>query len=82
MAADLGFNNIWLGILIVKLIEIGMVTPPVGISCFVVSGTSGVKVADVFRGVLPFVIIDLFLVGVLFVFPKIILWLPSLLVHY
>lgn len=82
VAADLGFNNIWLGILIVKLIEIGMVTPPVGISCFVVSGTSGVKVADVFRGVLPFVIIDLILVGVLFAFPKIILWLPSLLVHY
>lgn len=82
VAADLGFNNIWLGILIVKLIEIGMVTPPVGISCFVVSGTSGVKVADVFRGVLPFVLIDLALVAVLFAFPKIILWLPSLIVHY
>ncbi len=82
VAADLGFNNIWLGILIVKLIEIGMVTPPVGISCFVVSGTSGVKVAEVFRGVLPFVIIDLLLVGVLFFFPDIILWLPNQLVHY
>lgn len=82
VAMELGFSKIWLGILIVKLIEIGMVTPPVGISCFVVSGTAGVKVADVFRGVLPFVIIDLILVGVLFAFPKIILWLPSLLVHY
>ncbi len=82
VAAELGFSNIWLGILLVKMIEIGMVTPPVGISCFVVSGTSGVKVADVFRGVLPFVLIDLMLVGILFAFPQIILWLPSLLVHY
>jgi TRAP-type C4-dicarboxylate transport system permease large subunit len=66
----------------VKLIEIGMVTPPVGISCFVVSGTSGVKVTEVFRGVLPFVLLDLVVVAVLFAVPDIILWLPSLVVNY
>jgi TRAP-type C4-dicarboxylate transport system permease large subunit len=82
VAAELGFDNIWLGILIVKLIEIGMVTPPVGISCFVVSGTSGVKVTEVFRGVLPFVLLDLVVVAVLFAVPDIILWLPSLVVNY
>ncbi|EYT56108.1 hypothetical protein H490_0102865 [Leucobacter sp. UCD-THU] len=82
VAAELGFDNIWLGILVVKLIEIGMVTPPVGISCFVVSGTSGVKVTEVFRGVLPFVLLDLAVVAVLFAVPDIILWLPSLVVNY
>ena len=40
IAMALDFNGIWLGILIVKFIEIGMVTPPVGINCFVVAGTS------------------------------------------
>ena len=82
VAAELGFNNIWLGILIVKLIEIGMITPPVGISCFVVSGTSGVKVVEVFKGIWPFVVIDLVLVAILVLVPDIILWLPSLVVNY
>ncbi|SNU00511.1 TRAP transporter, DctM subunit [Ruaniaceae bacterium KH17] len=75
---ELGFDGIWLGILIVKLVEIGMVTPPVGIQCFVVAGTSGVKVSTIFRGVLPFVVIELILVAILFAFPQIILWLPSM----
>lgn len=78
VAMELGFDGIWLGILIVKLIEIGMVTPPVGIQCFVVAGTSGVKVSTIFRGVMPFVIVELIVVAILFAFPQIILWLPSL----
>lgn len=82
VALEFGFDLIWLGILIVKLIEIGMVTPPVGISCFVVSGTSGVKATEVFKGVLPFVIIDIVVIAILFAFPQITLWLPSLVVNY
>ncbi len=78
VAMELGFDGIWLGILIVKLIEIGMVTPPVGIQCFVVAGTSGVRVSTIFRGVMPFVIVELIVVAILFAFPQIILWLPSL----
>lgn len=78
VAMEFGFENIWLGILIVKLVEIGMVTPPVGISCFVVSGTSGVKVVEVFKGVLPFVLLDLGIVAVLFAFPQITMWLPNM----
>ncbi|MFA5605693.1 MAG: TRAP transporter large permease subunit [Leucobacter sp.] len=82
VAAELGFDTIWIGILMVKMIEIGMVTPPVGISCFVVSGTSGVKVTEVFKGMTPFVLIDLLLVAVLFAIPQLTLWLPSLVVNY
>ena len=78
VAIELGFDGIWLAILVVKLIEIGMVTPPVGINCFVVSGTSGVKVETIFRGVMPFVLVDIVLCAILFIFPDIILWLPSL----
>ncbi|MDO5676420.1 MAG: TRAP transporter large permease subunit [Propionibacteriaceae bacterium] len=79
VATTLGFDGIWLAILIVKLIEIGMVTPPVGINCFVVAGTSGVKVATIFKGVLPFVLIDLGLTALLFAVPALSLWLPSLI---
>ncbi len=78
VAMSLGFDGIWLGILIVKLIEIGMVTPPVGINCFVVAGTSGIRVTEIFKGVIPFVVVELILVAVLFSFPQLSLWLPSL----
>lgn len=78
VAISLGFDGIWLAILIVKLIEIGMVTPPVGINCFVVAGASGVKVTEIFRGVMPFVVVELVLVAILFAFPQLSLWLPSL----
>jgi C4-dicarboxylate transporter DctM subunit len=75
---ELGFSGVWLAVLVVKLIEIGMVTPPVGINCFVVAGTANVKTEDVFRGVLPFVLLDMALLVVLFFIPQISLWLPSL----
>lgn len=80
VAMALEFDGIWLAILIVKLIEIGMVTPPVGINCFVVAGTTGIKVSTIFRGILPFVVIDLVLTVILFAIPQLSLWLPSLVV--
>lgn len=79
VAISLGFDGVWLAILIVKLIEIGMVTPPVGINCFVVSGASGVKVDEIFRGVLPFVLIDIAMTALFFAVPALSLWLPSLI---
>lgn len=81
VAMELGFDGIWLGILIVKLIEIGMVTPPVGINCFVVAGTAGIKSSEVFRGVWPFVVMEIGLVALFFATPSLVLWLPSLVVQ-
>ncbi|MFD1718391.1 TRAP transporter large permease [Georgenia deserti] len=78
IATELGFDTIWLGIMIVKLIEIGMVTPPVGIITFVIAGTADVRSETVFRGVLPLVVMDLLTTTVLFLFPQITLFLPSL----
>lgn len=77
VAMAMGFDGVWLGILIVKLIEIGMVTPPVGINCFVVAGTAKIPSSEVFKGVWPFVVIEIALVAVFFTFPEIVLWLPS-----
>lgn len=81
IAAEFGFDAIWLGILIVKFIEIGMVTPPVGINAFVVAGTTGVRSETVFRGIIPFFIIDLVLIAIFFFFPGLVLFLPGLVVE-
>jgi TRAP-type C4-dicarboxylate transport system permease large subunit len=78
IAMELGFNGIWLGLMIVKLTAIGMVTPPVGMTCFVVSGATGVRTETVFRGVLPLMLMDLVVSAILFFVPAITLVLPSL----
>ncbi|MBW0090162.1 TRAP transporter large permease [Pseudonocardia sp. KRD-184] len=79
VVTELGFDGIWFGILVVKLIEIGLVTPPVGINCYVVAGSSpGVRAEDAFRGVAPFVAMDMVTTAILFAFPIITLWLPNL----
>lgn len=78
VAMELGFDGIWLGLMIVKLTAIGMVTPPVGMTCFVVAGTSGVRTETVFKGVLPLMLMDLVVCAILFLFPAITLFLPSL----
>lgn len=76
---ELGFNGIWLGILIVKLIELGMITPPIGLNVFVTAGTTkGLGVHEVFKGVIPFYIADIAIIALLFAFPAITLWLPEM----
>lgn len=79
IATELGFDGIWLGIMIVKLIEIGMVTPPVGIITFVIAGTSRVRSETVFKGVMPLLVMDLLVTALLFLVPGITLFLPSLM---
>lgn len=78
IAMEFGFESVWLGIMIVKLIEIGMVTPPVGINVFVVAGSTGVRTETVFKGVLPLFLVDLGVTTILFLVPQISLFLPSL----
>ncbi len=76
---DLGFDPVWFGIFVVLLVEIGAVTPPVGINCFVVQSASNgrVELEDVFRGLLPFVIAGLAMLVLLCAFPSIALFLPE-----
>ena len=70
---------IWFGILVVKMAEFCLITPPIGLNCFVVAGVrDDLSVQDVFKGVTPFFIADAFTIAILIVFPPIVLWLPSL----
>ncbi|MDA9005844.1 TRAP transporter large permease, partial [Amylibacter sp.] len=84
-AADSAFGmsgpmaGIWFGILVVKMAEFCLITPPIGLNCFVVAGVrDDLSVQDVFKGVTPFFIADAFTIAGLIAFPSIVLWLPSL----
>ncbi|PZX13042.1 tripartite ATP-independent transporter DctM subunit [Palleronia aestuarii] len=72
----LQFDPVWLGIIVIKTVEIGLITPPMGLNCFVVSSVTGVPVHRVFRGVWIFVGIDLAILAILAAFPEISLFLP------
>jgi len=70
---------VWFGILVVKMAEFCLITPPIGLNCFVVAGVRpDLSVQDVFRGVMPFFIADAVTIGLLVAFPAIVLWLPGL----
>ncbi|WP_298256398.1 TRAP transporter large permease [uncultured Litoreibacter sp.] len=70
---------IWFGILVVKMAEFCLITPPIGLNCFVVAGVrDDLSVQDVFKGVTPFFIADGLTIAALVAFPSIVLWLPSL----
>ncbi|MCV6824471.1 MULTISPECIES: TRAP transporter large permease [Halocynthiibacter] len=84
-AADSAFGMsgpmcaIWFGILVVKMAEFCLITPPIGLNCFVVAGVrDDLTVQDVFKGVTPFFIADAVTIATLVAFPSIVLWLPSL----
>ena len=70
---------IWFGILVVKMAEFCLITPPIGLNCFVVAGVrDDLSVQDVFRGVTPFFIADGVTIALLVAFPGIVLFLPTL----
>ena len=70
---------IWFGILVVKMAEFCLITPPIGLNCFVVAGVRpDLSVQDVFKGVMPFFFADAVTIALLVAFPSIVLWLPSL----
>ncbi len=84
-AADSAFGMsgpmcaIWFGILVVKMAEFCLITPPIGLNCFVVAGVRpDLSVQDVFKGVTPFFLADAATIALLVAFPGIVLYLPSL----
>ena len=76
-----GLSLVWFGVLVVKLLEVGMITPPVGMNVFVIKNVASryVSVVDVFRGVVPFLLADLVVVALIIALPSIVLFLPELM---
>jgi tripartite ATP-independent transporter DctM subunit len=80
LIVHLGFDPIWFGVLIVVVVEIGLISPPVGMNLFVLNALlPQVSTPTLFRGVLPFVVADVVRLGILIAFPAISLWLPSMM---
>jgi|TARA_R110002072_G_scaffold11431_34_gene51742 tripartite ATP-independent transporter DctM subunit len=76
----MGYDPIWFGIIVVKMAELCLITPPIGLNCFVVAGVRpDISVQDVFRGASPFFVADALTIAALIAFPEIVLWLPRLM---
>ena len=74
-----GIDPIWFGIIVVQLIQIAMITPPIGLTLFAAAGAARglATMEDIFRGILPFVLLSIGIWVVLVAFPQITLWLPN-----
>ena len=78
---SVGYDPIWLGVIAIKLAEISLITPPVGLNVYVVRSASPVplRLEEVFAGVTPFLIMDFLTLSMLIAFPSIVLFLPNLM---
>ncbi len=74
---SLGYDLVWFGVIMIVSIELGLVTPPVGLNAFVVAKSAGVPAAEVFWGVAPHIVTHLIALAILLIFPILSLWLPS-----
>ena len=78
--AGLGYDKVWFGVLMIVLIEMALITPPVGLNLFVVQSTRGKgSMNEVILGVIPYVLVMLCMVALLIAVPGLALWLPSIL---
>jgi C4-dicarboxylate transporter, DctM subunit len=76
----LGFDPVWFGVLIVMIVQIGLISPPVGMNLFVINTLlPKVGLGNIFKGCWPFVLVMIFVLGLLIAFPQLSLWLPSLM---
>ncbi|NIY96043.1 TRAP transporter large permease [Salipiger sp. HF18] len=77
---QLGIDPIWFGVLVVLTLEMGLISPPVGINVFIVKSVArNVELLDIFRGVLPFWLAMLLTLALLVAVPSLSLWLPSMM---
>ncbi len=79
MIMALNLNPIWYGVLMVRTMEIGMITPPFGMNVFVLSGTVNIPVGTIYRGIVPFIIADLSNLALLTAIPFISTFLPDMM---
>ena len=74
MVQRFGYDPIWFGVILTKTVEIGLITPPLGMNCFVASSVSRIPLSQVFRGVMPFIGAELVMIVLLIAVPGLVLW--------
>ena len=80
VARTVGFDLVWFGVVVAKLLEIGMITPPIGLNVFVIKNVVGdrTSLGRIFQGVTFFLVADMVVIALLLIFPQIVQWLPAL----
>jgi len=82
----LGFDQLWFAVMVCVNLQMSFMTPPFAYSIFYIKGIAkpewGVSTADIIRGVIPFVVLIMVTLGVLVLFPELILWLPRLMIKF
>jgi C4-dicarboxylate transporter DctM subunit len=75
-----GYDALWFGIIVVIVVELGLITPPVGMNIFIIQAQApGINLRQLYRRIVPFLFAPITLIILLFLFPQIALWLPALL---
>lgn len=80
-AMALGYDPVWFGIVVTKTVEIGLLTPPLGLNVYVAAAQTRVPLGEIFKGVVPFLLMEMVVLLLLLFFPQITLWLPSLMMQ-
>lgn len=79
LMTSLNVDLTWFGVLVIVTAELGMVTPPVGLNCFIVARYAGRPLGEVFRGVMPHVVAHVVALAILIFMPRLTLWLPNMM---
>jgi C4-dicarboxylate transporter, DctM subunit len=79
VVTNMGYDPIWFGIVATKLMQMGMILPPVGMNVFVIQGITEVPMGTIYRGVTPFIISDFIQIILMMVFPQIVTFIPNLM---
>jgi len=83
LLVSLGYDPIWFGVIALKMTEIGAITPPVGLNAFAMKGVippdMKISLEDIYKGCMPFILIECCVLVVLIAFPELSTWLPNLL---
>jgi TRAP-type C4-dicarboxylate transport system permease large subunit len=80
LMGSIGYDGIWFGIFVTVMATIGLISPPVGLTVFVIQAQNpDIRVGSIYRGTLPFLAADFILIGLLIAFPALALWLPAAL---
>ncbi|MFN3825166.1 MAG: TRAP transporter large permease [Pseudorhodobacter sp.] len=77
---EAGINPVWFGIIVIKLLEIGLITPPIGLNVYMINGAlnNRVTLPEIFKGITWFLAMDILTLVILIAFPILTLWLPSM----
>lgn len=79
IAVELGYSPIWFGIFLVRAMEVGFILPPLGLNAYVIQGiATDIPLGKIFRGIVPFLVADLFHLGLIIALPILVLWLPAI----